>query len=49
MMADTDKRRMTNYNFYTDRKWGDAKNYQLCLDSGVLGIDKCVELIEKAM
>ena len=37
------------YKYYTDRKWADAKNYQLCLDSGVLGIDKCVELIEKAM
>ena len=27
MMADTDKRRMTNYRFYTDQKWGMAKNY----------------------
>ena len=24
MMADTDKRRMTNYNFYTEQKWGYA-------------------------
>ena len=23
MMADTDKRRMTNYNFYTEQKWGE--------------------------
>ena len=27
MMADTDKRRRTNYNFYTDQKWGKASNY----------------------
>ena len=27
MMADTDKRRMTNYNFYTDHKWGRASNF----------------------
>ena len=33
MMADTDKRRMTNYNFYTDQKWGKADNYTLCLNS----------------
>ena len=46
---DKDKRRIAYYKYYTDRKWADAKNYQLCLDSGVLGIDKCVELIEKAM
>ena len=25
MMADTDKRRMTNYNFYTEQKWGKAE------------------------
>ena len=31
MMADTDKRRMTNYNFYTDQKWGKTSNYTLCL------------------
>ena len=48
-IKDKDKRRIAYYKYYTDRKWGDAKNYQLCLDSGVLGIDKCVELIEKAM
>ena len=48
-IKDKDKRRIAYYKYYTDRKWADAKNYQLCLDSGVLGIDKCVELIEKAM
>ena len=48
-IKDKDKRRIAYYKYYTDRKWEDAKNYQLCLDSGVLGIDKCVELIEKAM
>ena len=26
MMADTDKRRMTNYNFDTEHKWGKASN-----------------------
>ena len=29
MMADTDKRRMTNYNFYTDQNWGKASNSRL--------------------
>ena len=37
MMADTDKRRMTNYNFYTEQKWGKASNYTLCLNSSQLG------------
>ena len=45
MMADTDKRRMTNYNFYTDQKWGKASNYTLCLNSSKLGYDRCEKII----
>ena len=45
MMTDTDKRRMTNYNFYTDQKWGKASNYTLCLNSSQLGYDKCEKII----
>ena len=45
MMADTDKRRMTNYNFYTDQKWGKARNYALCLNSSQIGYDRCEAII----
>ena len=45
MMEDTDKRRMTNYNFYTDQKWGKASNYTLCLNSSQLGYDRCEKII----
>ena len=45
MMADIDKRRMTNYRFYTDQKWGMAKNYILSLNSSVLGYDLCEKII----
>lgn len=45
MMTDTDKRCMTNYNFYTDQRWGKASNYTLCLNSSQLGYDKCEEII----
>ena len=45
MMADTDKRRMANYNFYTDQKWGKASNYTLCLNSSKLGYDRCEKII----
>ena len=45
MMADTDKRRMTNYNFYTDQKWGKASNYTLCLNSSQLGYDRCEAIV----
>ena len=45
MMADTDKRRMTNYNFYTEHKWGKASNYTLCLNSSKLGYNRCEKII----
>ena len=45
MMADTDKRRMANYNFYTEQKWGKASNYTLCLNSSEIGYDKCEAII----
>ena len=40
-----DKRRMINYQHYTGRTWGHPQNYDLCLNSGSLGIDACVEII----
>ena len=49
MMADTDKRRMTNYNFYTEHKWGKASNYTLCLNSSQLGYDRCEKIIMECM
>ena len=45
MMTDTDKRRRTNYNFYTDQNWGKASNYTLCLNSSELGYDRCEAII----
>ena len=45
MMADIDKRRMTNYNFYTEQKWGMASNYALTLNSSKLGYEMCENII----
>lgn len=44
-LREKDKRRAAYHRFYTDMKWGHAQNYDLCLDSGVIGIDKCVEIL----
>lgn len=41
----TDKERADFYKYYTGREWTDARNYDLCLDSGKLGFEKCVEEI----
>lgn len=45
-IKDKDKRRAAYHRFYTDMKWGYAKNYQICLDSGQLGIDQCVKILQ---
>ena len=45
ILRDKDKRRAAYHRFYTNMKWGHAQNYHLTLDSGVLGISKCVEII----
>ncbi len=45
MIEDTDKRRRTNYNFYTDQSWGKASNYTLSLNSSELGYDRCEKII----
>ena len=45
MINDTDKRRRTNYNYYTEQKWGMARNYTLSLNSSVLGYDMWQKII----
>ncbi len=44
-LQEKDKRRKVNYQHYTGRTWGEARNYHICLDSGVLGVDACADLI----
>ena len=44
-LAEKDKRRRLNYQHYTGRTWGQAQNYDICLDTGVLGIDQCRDIV----
>ena len=48
-MYQTDKRRRIHYENYTNQKWGCRENYDLMLNSGDLGLDKCVELLCEAV
>lgn len=49
MIEKTDQeRKMHALNFY-DKEWGNKNNYDLLLNSGTLGIRKCVELIVNAV
>ena len=47
-LNEKDKRRRVNYQHYTGRTWGQAQNYDLCLDTGVLGEEFCKDVIVKA-
>ena len=40
-----DKQRAAYYNFYTGQVWGNAANYDLCLDSYRLGVPKTIDMI----
>lgn len=42
----TDKRRANYYNYYSDMKWGEAKNYDLCINSSKTGIQGAVSLMK---
>ena len=47
MILKQDKQRASYYNYYTSKKWGDSRSYDLCLDSSKLGLEGCVEMILK--
>ena len=40
------KKREKHYKYYTDRAWKNPNNYDLMLNVDLLGVEKCVELIE---
>ncbi len=42
----TDKRRSDYYYYYTGRMWNDARNYDLCINSEELNLEKCLKLVE---
>lgn len=44
-LLDKDRRRRVNYKHFTSRDWGMSQNYHLSLDSGFLGVERCVDLI----
>ena len=44
-LNEKDKRRRVNYQHYTGRTWGMSQNYDISLDTGVLGIDQCADIV----
>ena len=47
LIIKTNKKRASYYYYYTDKRWGDADSYDVCLDSSVLGLEGTAEAIIK--
>ena len=44
-LQEKDKRRQVNYRHYTGREWGDASNYDICLNTGTIGVEEAADII----
>jgi cytidylate kinase len=44
-LHDKDSKRRVNYKHFTEGEWGMSQNYHISLNSGVIGLDKCVDMI----
>ncbi len=45
LIKEVDKDRASYYRYYTDQIWGETENYDLCIDSGRLGVDGTARVI----
>lgn len=46
IMIKTDKRRSSYYNYYSSKRWGDCKSYDLCINSSAVGYEGAVKIIK---
>ncbi len=49
LITRSDKKRANYYNFYSNKRWGVASTYHLCLNSSVIGEEGCVDMILRFM
>lgn len=45
LVRQVDKDRSSFYRYYTDQIWGEAENYDLCINSGLFGVEGTVQVI----
>lgn len=45
-MVKTDKKRASYYNYYSSKRWGDSKSYDLCINSSKVGMDGAIKIIK---
>lgn len=46
-IKETDKERGEYYEYFTSQKWGDKRNYELCIDTSIVGVEKTINLLEE--
>ena len=46
-MIKTDKKRASYYNYYSSKRWGDSKSYDLCINSSKVGMDGAIRIIKE--
>jgi cytidylate kinase len=47
LIREREKARSKYYSFFTDKTWGAAESYHLCLNTSLIGIEACVDVILK--
>ncbi len=47
LIEKTDKKRAGYYNYYSNKQWGVAESYHLCINSSVLGIEATADFIQE--
>ncbi|MDR1585296.1 MAG: cytidylate kinase-like family protein [Prevotellaceae bacterium] len=49
LIEKTDKKRAAYYNYYSNKQWGAASTYHLCINSSVLGIEATVDVVRQVL
>lgn len=47
VMVKTDKKRASYYNYYSSKRWGDSRSYDLCINSSKVGMDGAIKIIKE--
>ena len=47
MIIKKDKQRASYYNYYSSKRWGDSKSYDLCINSSKVGVDGAIKIIKE--
>ena len=47
IMVKTDKKRASYYNYYSSKRWGDSRSYDLCINSSKVGVGGAIKIIKE--